>query len=96
MVGRVAIMAVIAGIALGLKTNSLWDAVPWALGLAAVLSLVRSVEFSIQEGGWIAVQTHQKGIKTLARSLTLVTLMHVPWYALLIAVSGAGVYLFAR
>ena len=96
MVGRIAILAIFAGVAVGWFATSLWDAVLMGIVLAVVLAMLRTAEFRAEEGEWIRVQRQTKGSVGLDRALKGITLAHVPWYAFLIAVSATATYYLAR
>lgn len=68
----------------------------WGLTLAIVLSLVRFIEFAIQEVEWMAVQIQLKGYQAMVRGFVRVSLLLMAWYAFVLFCSATVIYYFVR
>lgn len=79
-----------------LKAETVSDALVWGLTLAIVLSLVRFIEFAIQEVEWMAVQIQLKGYQAMVRGFVRVSLLLMAWYAFVLFCSATVIYYFVR
>jgi hypothetical protein len=93
MIGFVSILALGAGAVVGVRGETLWEAVTWGGAIAVVLALVRFVEFTVQEWQSTLIQLQQGGgVPFVQRSITLF-LLHVVWYAFVVEVAAGVAHL---
>jgi hypothetical protein len=93
MIGFVSILALGAGVVLGVRAETLFEAVTWGGAIAVVLALVRFVEFTVQEWQWTMMQLQQPGVVQFVQRSVMMFLLHTVWYGLVVEVTAGVAHL---